>query len=144
MLFSFDPFREFDRAAAETLGRRAPVLPMDAYRRGDEFVVHVDLPGVDPGSIDVTVDRNVLTIKASRSWTPAEGDRVVAAERPRGTFSRELMLGETLDASRIAARYDNGVLTLTVPVAEAAKPRKVDVAVAPAAIEVSPAGAQAA
>ena len=129
MLFGFDPFRDIDRTVWQE-STRPPVLPIDAYRRGDTFHVHVDLPGVDPASIELTVDRNVLTVRAERDWTPAEGDRLVAAERPRGTFTRQLLLGETLDAARIEARYEHGVLTVTVPVAEAAKPRKVEISVA--------------
>ncbi len=127
MLFSFDPFREFERSSGS--GARRTFMPIDAYRRGDEFLLHVDLPGVDPESIDLVVDRNVLTIKAERTWHPADGDKVVAAERPRGNFTRQLMLGDALDASRISAHYDRGVLTVTVPVAEQAKPRKVTVSV---------------
>jgi len=118
MLFGADPFREFDRT---------PTLPIDAYRHGDTFLVDVDLPGVDPESIEVTVDHQVLSIRAERNTKPAEGDRVVAAERPRGTFSRRLRLGQALDASAIAAHYEHGVLTISVPVAEAAKPRRVEI-----------------
>jgi len=118
MLFGMDPFREFDRT---------PVLPIDAYRRGDTFMVDVDLPGVDPESIDVTVDRNVLVIRAERGATRAEGDKVLAAERPRGTFTRRLRLGEALDASGVAASYVHGVLTISVPVSEASKPRRVEI-----------------
>ena len=100
---------------------------MDAFRHGDHFVVHFDLPGVDPNSIELTVERNALTVKAERSWHTFEGDQMVASERPMGTFSRELMLGDSLDSEQIEATYDQGVLTLSIPVAEGAKPRKVEV-----------------
>ena len=124
----FDPFRELDRLAQQTVnGGRLPVMAMDAYRHGDAFVVHFDLPGVDASSIDLTVEKNVLTVSAERRWQPTEGDEVVVSERPQGSFSRQLFLGEGLNPERIEARYDNGVLTVTVPVAEQAKPRKVEV-----------------
>ena len=100
---------------------------MDAYRQGDQVVVNLDLPGVDPESVDVTVEKDTLTIKAERRWDVAEGDRVLVSERPQGTFTRRLLLGEALDGERTEARFDNGVLTLTVPVAEQAKPRKVEI-----------------
>jgi HSP20 family protein len=102
-------------------------MPMDAYRHDDRFVVRFDLPGVDPDSIDLTVERNVLTVQAQRSWQRGEGEEWLAAERPQGTFSRQLFLGEALDVDHLEARYDNGVLTLTIPVAEQAKPRKVQI-----------------
>ena len=128
MLMRFDPFRELDRLTEQTWsGARLPAMPMDAYRRGDHFVVHFDLPGVDPSSIDLTVEKNVLTVSAERHWEPAEGNQVVVAERPQGRFSRQLFLGEGLDADHIEASYDQGVLTVTLPVAEAAKPRKVEI-----------------
>jgi HSP20 family protein len=130
MLMRFDPFRELDRLAgngwAGTANRQAP-MPMDAYRHGDEFLVHFDLPGVDPASIELTVEKNVLAVQAVRSWQRAEGDEVLVAERPQGSFTRQLFLGEGLDIDRIAANYENGVLTLTIPMAERAKPRKVAV-----------------
>jgi len=129
MLMRFDPFRELDRLT-QSLSQSAlapSAMPMDAYRHGDEFVINLDLPGVDPASVDVTVERNVLTVSAERSWEPQEGDQVIASERPQGSFSRQLFLGESLDAERIAARYDNGVLSVTVPVAEKVKPRRVEV-----------------
>src|SRR6185436_13185633 len=104
-----------------------PSFPMDAYRHGDTFVVHFDLPGVDPASIDLEYERNTLTIAAERSWRPVEGDDVVASERVHGAFRRQLLLGDGLDASQLHATYENGVLTLTIPVAEKAKPRKISV-----------------
>jgi HSP20 family protein len=128
MLMRTDPFREFDRLT-QALGTRLrpAVMPMDAYRQGDHFVVHFDLPGVDPSSIDLTVEKNVLTVSAERHWQPDEGNQVVVAERPQGRFSRQLFLGEGLDPDGIEATYDGGVLTVQVPVAEQAKPRKVQV-----------------
>jgi HSP20 family protein len=130
MLMRSDPFRELDRLTQQVLGTRMrPAgMPMDAYRRGDHFCIHLDLPGVTPESIDLTVEKNVLTVSAERQWTPAEEVQIVASERPQGTFSRQLFLGESLDPERVAANYDNGVLTITIPVAERAKPRRVDVA----------------
>jgi HSP20 family protein len=131
MLMRFDPFREFDRVTQQLWGTgRAPIMPMDAYRHDGELIVHFDLPGVDPGSIDLTVEKNVLTVSAERKWQPKEGEQVVATERPQGTFTRQLFLGEGLDNDHIAANYDNGVLTVKVPVAEGAKPRKVEITAA--------------
>jgi len=131
MLIRFDPFRDFDRAweemAQQQSGRQARPFPMDAYRRGDEFVVHFDLPGVDPATIDVAVDRNILTVQADRRYEQAQGDEILVTERPQGRFTRRLMLGDQLDTDRIDAAYDRGVLTLTIPVAERAKPRRVQI-----------------
>jgi HSP20 family protein len=133
MVMRFDPFRELDRLNQEVWGqsqRRNTGMPMDAYRQGDTFFIHFDLPGVDPGTIDLTVEKNVLTVRAERqfNWGGGNGDvEVLVAERPQGSYSRQLFLGETLDPDRIAASYEQGVLTLTIPVAEAAKPRRVQV-----------------
>jgi HSP20 family protein len=132
MVMRFDPFRELDRMTqllSQPGGpsRQSSSMPMDAYRDGDRFVIHFDLPGVDPSSIDLTVEKNVLTVRAERKWTPTEGQEVLVSERSQGTFSRQLFLGESLDADRLEASYDRGVLTLTIPVAEKAKPRKVEV-----------------
>jgi HSP20 family protein len=131
MLMRFDPFRDLDRLTQQLWGTgqssRTAGMPMDAYREGDHVVVDFDLPGVDPGSVDLTVDRNVLTVKAERRWSRAEGTEVVVAERPQGTFTRQLFLGETLDADRIEANYEQGVLTLRIPVAEQAKPRRIEI-----------------
>ena len=141
MLMRFDPFRELDRLTQPGWnGGRAPVMPIDAFRDGDRFVVVIDVPGVDPGTIDLTVEKNVLTISAERRWERGENLEVVVAERPQGSFSRQLFLGEGLDPERIEASYDNGVLRLTVPVAEQAKPRKVEITQGgsePKAIETS-------
>lgn len=131
MLMRFDPFRDLDRLTQNLWGndvRRVNGVPMDAYRKGSEFVVHFDVPGIDPSSIELTVEKNVLTVSAERTrhWGD-DADEVVVSERPVGSFSRQLFLGDTLDAERIDAGCDNGVLTLRIPVAEAAKPRKVSI-----------------
>jgi HSP20 family protein len=129
MLMRFDPFREVDRLTEAMLERtNAPRMPMDAYRHGDSFLVHFDLPGVDPASIDLTIEKNVLAVRAERTSARAETDEVVVAERPQGIFSRQVFLGEGLDPDRIEARYDGGVLTLTIPVADRVKPRRVEIA----------------
>jgi HSP20 family protein len=128
MLMRFDPFRELDQVTSQLLRQTArPGVPMDAYRHGEQFVVELDLPGVDPSSIDVTVERNVLTVSAQRRRSYEEGDEVLIAERPQGEFRRQLFLGEQLDTGDIRADYDHGVLTLTLSVAEQAKPRKVEI-----------------
>jgi HSP20 family protein len=131
MLMRTDPFRELDRLSQQVFGNpgtnaRPSVMPMDAWRAGDEFVVEFDLPGVDPASIDLDVERNVLTVRAERPDLNGEQE-LVAAERPRGVFSRQLILGDNLDTERVQAGYEAGVLTLRVPVAERAKPRKIEI-----------------
>ncbi|WP_309059791.1 Hsp20/alpha crystallin family protein [Streptomyces sp.] len=127
MLMRTDPFRELDRLVERVWGTAArPVgMPMDAWREGDTFFAELDLPGVTPESIDLDVERNVLTVKAERE--PAYGDETetVITERPTGTFSRQLFLGENLDPERIEASYEAGVLKLRIPVADRAKPRKI-------------------
>jgi HSP20 family protein len=135
MLMRTDPFREFDRLTQQVFGNvagtwsRPTAMPMDAYRSGDEFVVVFDLPGVSPDAIELDVERNVLTVKAERRPnTGGEDIEMQVAERPLGVFSRQLFLGDTLDADRIQASYDSGVLTLRIPVAEQAKPRKIAIA----------------
>ena len=129
MLMRSDPFRELDRLTQQVMGTRTrpALMPMDAYREGDRLVVHFDLPGVDAASIDLTVEKNVLTVTAERSWAATDDQQVIASERPQGTFRRQLFLGENLDTDRVEARYDSGVLTVTIPVAEQAKPRKVEI-----------------
>src|ERR1044072_3836983 len=127
MLMRFDPFRELDRLTAQPWATTRPAMPMDAHRRNGDFVVHFDLPGVDPASIDLTVEKNVLTVTAERHLSRQEGDEITVSERPQGLFTRELFLGESLDPDRIKANYDQGVLTLHIPVAERAKPRKVEI-----------------
>jgi HSP20 family protein len=128
LLRTTDPFRDLDRLASQVLGttNRPAVMPMDAWRQGDVFHIEFDLPGVAPGSIDLDVERNVLTVRAER--VARNGDwEMLASERPRGVFSRQLVLGDNLDLDRIEAHYDSGVLQLSIPVAERAKPRKIDV-----------------
>jgi HSP20 family protein len=147
MLMRFDPFRELDRVT-QLLSQpggttRQMTMPMDAYRDGDRFIVQFDLPGVDPSSIDLTVEKNVLTVRAERSWPRKEGQDVVVTERPQGTFSRQLFLGESLDTEHVDASYEQGVLTLTIPVAEQAKPRKVEVMTGESQGRSIPAGATA-
>ena len=134
LLRTTDPFRDFDRLTQQLLGtstRPAP-MPMDAWREGDRFVIEFDLPGVNRESIDLDVERNVLTVRAERGELRTDsgngsGTELLAAERQRGAFSRQLVLGDNLDLERIEASYDNGVLRLLVPVAERAKPRKIEV-----------------
>lgn len=130
MLMRTDPFRDFDRLAQQLLGTgttsRPAVMPMDAWREGDRFVVEFDMPGVAVDTLDIDVERNVLTVKAERparsgDWEP------LASERPKGLFSRQLVLGDNLDLEQIDAQYDAGVLRLTIPVAEKAKPRRIEV-----------------
>jgi HSP20 family protein len=128
-----DPFREFDRLTQQLMGgttNRPAVMPMDAWREGDRFVIEFDLPGVARESIDLDVERNVLTVRAERVARNGDWERL-ASERPTGVFSRQLVLGDNLDLDRIEATYDAGVLRLVVPVAEKAKPRKIQVAAAP-------------
>lgn len=129
MLMRYDPFREIDRFTEGLFGNsaRTPWMPMDAVRRGDHVQVLFDLPGVRPDSIELTVERNVLTVKAERSWGPEEGAEVLARERTQGTFSRQVLLGEALDSEHVDAHYDQGVLQVTIPVLEKAKPRKVEI-----------------
>ncbi len=129
MLMRTDPFRELDRLTQQMLGLHGTlahpsVMPMDAWRDGDTFHVEFDLPGMAPESINLDVEGNVVTVRAERS-SPASDTELIAAERPRGVFSRQLVLGDLLDTEQVEARYDHGVLSLTIPVAEAARPRKV-------------------
>ncbi len=131
MLLRTDPFRDLDRLTQQVFGTngtlaRPSVMPMDAWREGDTFHVEFDLPGVDPGSIDLDVERNVVTVRAERSVRASDVE-LIAAERPRGVFSRQLVLGDNLDTDHINADYDGGVLKLTIPVAERAKPRKIEI-----------------
>ncbi|WP_214407369.1 Hsp20/alpha crystallin family protein [Pseudonocardia lacus] len=134
MLMRTDPFREFDRIAQQVLGTgqgtwsRPTAMPMDAYRHGDVFVVEFDLPGVDPDGIELSVERNVLTVRAERRPSLREENvEMQVSERPLGVYSRQLFLGETLDTEHIDADYSAGVLTLRIPVAERAKPRTITV-----------------
>jgi HSP20 family protein len=132
MLMRTDPFRELDRLTQQLFGAngtqaRPAVMPMDAWRDGDTFHVEFDLPGIDPDSIDLDVERNVVTVKAERPLRASDAE-LIAAERPRGVFSRQLILGDNLDTEHITAGYHAGVLTLQIPVAEKAKPRKITIA----------------
>ncbi|HKU12167.1 Hsp20/alpha crystallin family protein [Sinomonas sp.] len=130
MLMRTDPFRELDRLTEQVFGNtlRPTAMPMEAWRADGEFVVEFDLPGVDPESIDVDVERNVLTVRAERQSHRPDGAEVVAAERAAGTFGRELILGDSLDTQNVSANYEDGVLVLRIPIAEQAKPRKIAVA----------------
>jgi HSP20 family protein len=129
MLMRTDPFRELDRLSQQVFGTvaRPAAMPMDAYRKGERFYVQFDLPGIRPDSIDLTVEQNVLTVRAERPGLDTDGVQTIVSERPAGTFTRQVFLGETLDAERIDADYTAGVLTLTIPVREAARPRKVEI-----------------
>ena len=129
MLMRTDPFRDLDRLTQQVFGTaaRPAVMPMDAWREGDEFIVEFDLPGVAEDSLGIDVERNVLTVRASRPEVDPDRE-MVSAERPRGVFSRQLFLGENLDTDRIAAAYEGGVLRLRIPVAESAKPRRIQIA----------------
>jgi HSP20 family protein len=124
----FDPFRDFDRLTEQFFGGRGMrTIPMEAYRRGDQFFIHLDLPGVSPDAVDLTLERNVLSVRAERQSPRQEGDEVLVDERPQGAFTRQLFLGDNLDADRLNASYDLGVLTITIPVTERAKPRRVQI-----------------
>ena len=129
MLMRTDPFRDLDRFTQQALGTaaRPAAMPIDAYRSGEDFVVQFDLPGVDADSIDLTVEKNVLTVHAERTRSAAEEVELLVAERAHGTFSRQLFLGETLDTEHIEATYAEGVLTLRLPIAEKAKPHRVPI-----------------
>jgi len=128
MLMRTDPFRDLDRLTQQMMGTaaRPTMMAMDAWRDGHEFVVEFDLPGVSPDSVDLDIERNVLTVKAERP--SLDGDRdMIAAERQRGVFSRQLILGDTLDTENVGASFEAGVLTVRIPVAEQAKPRKIQI-----------------
>lgn len=129
MLMRTDPFRELDRVAQQVFGTNArpAAMPIDAFRRNEEFVVQFDLPGVASDSIELTVERNVLSVHAERSRSAGEDVELLIGERPQGTFSRQLFLADTLDTERLSAEYRDGVLTVRLPVKEQAKPRRVNV-----------------
>jgi HSP20 family protein len=140
MLMRTDPFRDFDRLAQQLLGvgttSRPAIMPMDAWREGETFVIEFDMPGIALDTLDLDVERNVLTVKAERparngDWEP------LASERPRGLFSRQLVLGDNLDLDQVEASYDAGVLRLRIPVAEKARPRKIEVKGVPSAAAIS-------
>ncbi|HEX8770131.1 MAG TPA: Hsp20/alpha crystallin family protein [Acidimicrobiales bacterium] len=140
MLMRFDPLREVDRLTGRWGQGRQAVMPMDAYRQGDRFVVLFDLPGVDPASVDLTVEKNVLSVQAEHQARQTDDHEWLVRERPHGSFSRHLFLGEGLDTERIEATYDRGVLAVTVPVAETAKPRKVEITAGDRGKELQTAG----
>jgi HSP20 family protein len=134
MLMRTDPFRDLDRLTQQLFGNtsgtwsRPSAMPMDAYREGDVYVIALDLPGVAPDAIDIDVERNMLTVRAERRpVTKSDDIQMELSERPLGVFSRQVMLADTLDTEHISADYDAGVLTLRVPIAERAKPRKVSI-----------------
>jgi HSP20 family protein len=135
----FDPFRELDRVAGSLLDRRESprLMPMDVYRDGEHFVLAADLPGVDPGSVDVDVDGQLLTIRAERTPRSAEGVQWLTRERPSGAYLRQITLGKEIDTEAISAHYENGVLSVMLPVLEKAKPRKISVATADTPSEVT-------
>ena len=130
MTMSFDPFNELDRLAGNLLQfRPGPrFMPVDLYREGDIYVLNADLPGIDPGSVDVDVDGQLLTIRAQRTASTREGAKWLVQEKPTGTYLRQFSLGEGVDSERISASYDNGVLSVVIPVSEKAKPRKIEIA----------------
>ena len=129
MLMRTDPFRDLDRLTQQVFGTvaRPAAMPMDAYRQGDTFYLKLDLPGLAMDAIDLTVEQNVLTVRAERPPTSADGAEMIVAERPAGTFTRQVFLGDTLDPDQMTADYTAGVLTLAIPIHEAAKPRKVEI-----------------
>jgi HSP20 family protein len=129
MLMRTDPFRDLDRLTQQVFGTmaRPAAMPMDAYRKGDTFYLHLDLPGIGLESIELTVEQNVLTVRAERPAVQSDGVEMLVAERPAGTFTRQVFLGDTLDPDHMTADYTAGVLTLAIPVHEAAKPRKVEI-----------------
>ena len=138
MLLQNSPFRDLDTVFEQLAGRSGSTvasMPMDAYRRGGDVWVHLDLPGMAADTLDITVERNVMTVSGERSWGREEGDRVYLAERRQGTFRRQVTLGEGLDADGIEADYTDGVLTLRVPVAEQAQPRKIQITGGQTALE---------
>ncbi len=142
MLMRTDPFRDLDRLTQQVFGTvtRPAAMPMDAYRRGDTFYVQFDLPGIQADSIDLTVEQNVLTIRAQRPGLETGGLELIVSERPAGTFTRQVFLGETLDADHMSADYTACVLTLSIPVRESAKPRRVSITSHDEARELSAAG----
>jgi len=145
MLLRQDPYRELDRWAEHYWGpttSRPAVMPMDAYRRGDTFYMHFDLPGVEPSTIDLTIEQNTLTVKADRHWAPQESDEVLISERPQGSFSRQVFLGQGLDTDKVHANYERGVLSLDIPVSESVKPRRVEIEVGDDRRELASRGAR--
>ncbi len=132
-MLRFDPFSDLDRVTAQLFGvqsgttRTPRFMPMDLYRSGDHYVLHADLPGIDPGSVDVHVDNGTLTVRAERSARTDNEVQWLTSERFTGTYQRQLSLGDGIDSAAISATYDNGVLSVTIPVAEKAKPRRIEI-----------------
>ncbi|WP_246468859.1 Hsp20/alpha crystallin family protein [Arthrobacter ipis] len=128
-MLMLDPFRHLDRLAEQVLGTVAhpAAMPMDAWREGDDYVIALDLPGMDSDAIDLGVEKNVLTVRAERKAPYGEDTELAAAERPRGVFSRQIILGDAMEADKVKASYDAGVLTLRIPVAAQAAPRKIEI-----------------
>jgi HSP20 family protein len=131
-LMRFDPFRELDRLSERVFAGGMRAMPTEAYRRDDEFFVLLDVPGVDPNEVNVTVERNVVSVQAMFGSPRREGDELIIDERPHGRSTRQFFLGDNLDAAKLRADYDRGVLTLTIPVAEQSKPRQIQVGSSPA------------
>jgi HSP20 family protein len=129
MAMSFDPFSELDRLAGTLLGtaQGPKFMPVDLYRDGDQYVLNADMPGIDPGSVDIDVDGQLLTIRAERTAGARSNVKWLAQERPHGSYLRQFSVGEGIDSEKISAHYDNGVLSLLIPVSERAKPRKIEV-----------------
>ena len=129
MAMSFDPFSEMDRLTSSLLGvRQGPrFMPVDLYREGDRYILNADMPGIDPGLVDVDVDGQLLTIRAQRTAASADGAKWLAQERPSGSYLRQFSLGDGVDPEQISAHYDNGVLSVILPVSERAKPRKIEI-----------------
>ena len=129
MATNYGPFRELDRLAGAMFGggQGPRLMPMDLYRDGDTYVLNADLPGIDPGSVDIDVDGQLLTIRAERTLSNGDGVKWITRERQSGSFLRQLSLGQGIDTERISATYTNGVLSVTIPVSEQAKPRKIAV-----------------
>lgn len=129
MTTAFDPFGQLDRLTASVLdaARTQRLMPVDLYRVGDEYVLDADLPGVDPDSVDIDVDGQVLTVRAERDGSTLEGAKWLAQERPHGSYVRQFSIGEGVDIDQIGATYENGVLRITIPVSEKAKPRKIHI-----------------
>jgi HSP20 family protein len=134
MSMSFDPFSDLDRLTGALLGgRQGPrFMPVDLYRDGDQYILNADMPGIDPGSVDIDVDGQLLTIRAERTASSADGVKWLSQERPYGSYLRQFSLGEGVDAAAISAHYDNGVLSVIIPMGEKAKPRKIEIGTSPA------------
>lgn len=128
MATNYDPLRELDRMAAALMDNRGPrVMPMDLFREGDHYVLNADMPGIDPGSVDIDVDGQLLSIRGERTMANHENVKWITRERMAGSFLRQLNLGQGVDVDNISATYNNGVLSVTIPVSEAAKPRRIEV-----------------